>query len=64
MIAFLLQRGWKKQDPKRPGRGGKENEKRDYEVEAGKIRKTISTAKAELERLRSNKKLTKKGKGN
>ena len=64
MIAFLLQSGWKKQGPKRPGRGGKEKEKQDYEVEAGKIRKTISIAKAQLERLRSNKKLTKKGKRN
>ena len=64
MLAFSLQKGWKKQGPKRPGRGDKEKKKRDYVVEAGKIRKTISIAKAELGRLRSNKKLTKKGKRN
>ena len=61
VLAFLLQEGWKKQGPKRPGRGDKEKEKRYNEVEAGKIRKTICIAKAELERLRSNKKLAKKG---
>ena len=35
-----------------------------YEAQAGEIRKNISVAAAEIERLRANRKLTSKGKKN
>ena len=38
--------------------------KENYEVQAGEIKKNTLIAKAEMERLKSNKKLTKEGKKN
>ena len=35
-----------------------------YEAQAGEIRKNVSIAGAEIERLRANRKLTSKGKNN
>ena len=41
-----------------------ERMKEIYEAQAGEIRKNISIAAAEIERLRANRKLTSKGKNN
>ena len=63
---FLLMKGWKKQGPmktdKQQDRKGKL--KRIYDQEEGKIRKQLSFAKAEIERLKENRKITKKGRKN
>ena len=59
---FLLQKGWKKQVPR--SRVGNGRGKKDYVAQVGEIRKTISIAKAKLERVRINGKLTKKGQRN
>ena len=64
VTVFLLQKGWKKQGPGRPRRVDNGRGKRDYMAEVGEIRKKISFAKAELDRVRNNGKLTKKGKRN
>lgn len=60
VTVFLLQKGWKKQEPRGlmcvdNGRG-----KRDYVAQVGEIRRRILIAKAEWERMRINGKLTKK----
>ena len=61
VTVFLLQKGWKREGPRSVdnGRG-----KRDYMAQVGEIRKKILIAKAELERVRINRKLTKKRKRN
>lgn len=61
-IVFLLQKRWKKQGPRRPKRIDNGRAKRDYVAQMGEIRKKTSIAKAELDRVRINGKLTKKGK--
>ena len=63
VIAFFLVNGWKKKS-KRQSRETKPKEKRRGVYEAGAIRKNISIAKAEIEKLKANKKMTKKGKKN
>ena len=63
VVASLIQKDWK-------GKGNAHNvtakleEKMEekYEAQAGEIRKNISIAKAEMERLKTNKKFTKKEK--
>ena len=66
VVAFLLSKGWKKYPTDRPrvvqDKDTKEKEK--YQKEAGAIRREISIAKAELERLQENRKISKKGKKN
>ena len=66
VCVFLLMKGWKKQGPmktdKQQDRKGKL--KRIYDQEEGKIRKQLSFAKAEIERLKENRKITKKGRKN
>ena len=59
-------KGWKKQGPiKRDNpQDRKEKLKRIYDQEAAKIRKQLSIAKAEIERLKENRKITKKGRKN
>ena len=66
VCAFLLMKGWKKQVPIKAERSQdtKEKLKRIYDQEAGKIRKQLSIAKAEIERLKENRKITKKGRKN
>ena len=66
VCAFLLMKGWKKQGPiKRDNpQDRKEKLKRIYDQEAAKIRKQLSIAKAEIERLKENRKITKKGRKN
>ena len=61
VTVLLLQKGWEKEDLRSVdnGRG-----KRDYMAQVGEIRKKILIAKAELERVRINGKLTKKRKRN
>ena len=63
VTVFLLQKGWKK-GPRRLKRVDNGGGKTDYVAEVGEIRKKISIAKAELDRVRINGKLTKKGKRN
>ena len=64
VCAFLLTKGWKKQGQIKADRlqDRKENLKRIYDQEAGKIRKQLSIVKAEIERLKENRKITKKRK--
>ena len=58
VCVFLLMKGWKKKGPmktdKQQDRKGKL--KRIYDQEEGKIRKQLSFAKAEIERLKENRK--------
>ena len=64
--AFLLMKGWIKQGPIKADKpqDRKENLKRIYDHEAVKIRKQLSIAKAEIEGLKENRKITKKGRKN
>ena len=57
VCAFLLMKGWKKQGPiKRDNpQDRKEKLKRIYDQEAAKIRKQLSIARAEIERLKENR---------
>ena len=66
VIAFLLYKGWKKKDPKRPSAGESKQQKRRhlYVEKVSEIRKQISIAKAEVDCLKENRKLTKRGKRN
>ena len=66
VVAFLLHKGWKKQGPKRQSScvSKQQKRKRVYEEKVEEIRKKISIAKAEVERLQQNRKLTKRGKRN
>ena len=66
VIAFLLNKGWKRLGPKRPwGCDSKQHmRKRVYQERASELRKKISIAKVEVERLKENRKLTKRAKRN
>ena len=66
VCAFLLMKGWKKQGPIKADKpqDRKEKLKRIYDQEAGKIRKRLSIAKSEIERLKENRKITKKERKN
>ena len=60
-------KGWKKKvnsGKKAMKKSPNERMKEIYEAQAGEIRKSISIAAAEIERLRANRKLTSKGKKN
>ena len=58
-------KGWKKKGDLRAGKTKlEERQKELYETEAGAIRKNMSITKAEIERLRANRKMSKKGKKN
>ncbi|PFX21126.1 hypothetical protein AWC38_SpisGene14404 [Stylophora pistillata] len=58
--------GWKKKGPKRPSAGESKQQKRRrlYVEKVCEIRKQISIAKAEVDRLKENRKLTKRGRRN
>ena len=67
IVAFYISKDWKKVDGNgertgKPKRGSKAKE--EFEAHAREIRGKLSKAKAEIERLKSNKKITKKGKKN
>ena len=64
--AFLLIKGWKKEHSGliRCRKGYSDKSRREFEEKATELRKRISIAKAEWERLRGNKKVTKKGRKN
>ena len=65
IVAFLLMKGWKKQRNDIPKAISKiEKEKRVYEEKVKSIRRSISIAKAELERIKENRKITRKGRKN
>ena len=57
ITVFLLQKGWKKQGPRRPRCVDNRRGKRDYMAKAGEISKRISITKTKLDRVRINKKL-------
>ena len=60
-------KGWKKQGPIKTDKPQDRKEKLRriiYDQEAGKIRKQLSIAKAEIKRLKENRKITKKGRKN
>ena len=64
-VAFLLMKGWKKQRNDIAvtiSKTGKE--KCVYEEKVKGIRRSISIAKAELERIKENRKITRKGRKN
>ena len=62
MATFLLLKKWKKPNVSgRPRKALNDKKKKEYEEKAMNLRKVISIAKAKLERLRENRKLTKKG---
>ena len=55
VAAFLLLKGWKKAAANdRPRRNVTDKKKKEYQDKATELRKKISIAKAELERLREN----------
>ncbi|XP_044171503.1 uncharacterized protein LOC122955828, partial [Acropora millepora] len=65
IVAFYISKDWKKGDGNgeptgKPKRGSKAKE--EFEAQAREIRGKLSKAKAEIERLKSNKKITKKRK--
>ena len=66
VIALLLCKGWRKKGPKRPSvRESKEQKRhRLYEEKVSEIRKHISIAKVEVDCLKENRKLTKRGRRN
>ena len=60
--AFLLLKGWKKEPKHRNPRSENDRDiEKDYMREANQIRREISIAKAELERIKANTKITKRG---
>ena len=64
-VAFLLMKGWKKKRnyiPETISKTGKE--KCVYEEKVKSIRRSTSIAKAELERVKENRKITRKGRKN
>ncbi|PFX23499.1 Retrovirus-related Pol polyprotein from type-1 retrotransposable element R2 [Stylophora pistillata] len=67
IIAFYVFKGWKKKESNKDEAGrSKFNEmaKEKYEGQASKIRAKLSKAKAEIERIKTNGEITKKGKRN
>ena len=67
VVAFLVMKGWEKKvnsGTKAMRKSPDERMREIYEAQAGEIRKNISIAAAEIERLRANRKLTSKGKKN
>ena len=66
VTAFLLHKGWKKQGSNNSSVHKRKRSKWQivYEEKAGSIRKRISIAKAETDRLKENRKVTKRGKRN
>ena len=63
VLAFLLNKGWKKQRSGISGGARKQQRwKREYEERVLEVRKKISIAEAELMRLKENRKITKKKK--
>ena len=66
VVGFLLLKGWKKQGTG-VGKSKRENQqrwKRELEGKVKDLRRKISIAKSEIDRLKENRKLTKKGKKN
>ena len=64
-MAFLLNKGWKKQRSGTSGGTRKQQKwKREYEERMLEVRKKISIAEAELTHLKENRKITKKEKRN
>ena len=66
VVAFLLNKGWKKQRSGTPAGGASKQQewKRVYEKRVVEVRRKISIEQAELERIKENRKITKKGKRN
>ena len=67
VVAFLLAKNWKKNgNSQTKGRGKNKVFKRreNYDTHVKELRRRISIAKAEMERLQKNRKITKKGKKN
>ncbi|KAK2555958.1 hypothetical protein P5673_022239 [Acropora cervicornis] len=67
IVAFYISKDWKKGDGngERTGKPKQSSKaKEEFETQAREIRGKLSKAKAEIERVKSNKKITKKGKTN
>ena len=65
VVAFLMVKGWMRKNTSQIGKGKVEDEQKEmYERQAGEIQKNISIAKAEIERIKSNRKITRKGRRN
>ena len=65
VATFLIVKGWTRKYTSQTGKGKVEDKQKEmYERQAGEIRKNISIAKAEIERIKSNRKITTKGRRN
>ena len=67
VVTFLLAKNWKKNgNSQAKGRGKNKEIKRreNYDTHVKELRRKISIAKAEMERIQENRKITKKGKKN
>ena len=65
VIAFVSNKGWKKQRSGTSGAARKQQKrKREYDERVLEVRQKISIAEVELMRLKENRKITKKGKRN
>ena len=62
--ALLMTRGWKRQSNGTKKKETSRNDEDKYFQLASELRKKISIAKAELDRIHENRKMTKKGKKN
>ena len=67
VVAFLLAKNWKKNGNSQTTGHGKNKEikgRENYDTHVKELRRKISIAKAEMERLQENRKITKEGKKN
>ena len=65
VVAFLLAKSWKKNRNSQTNGKNKGTKRREsYDTHVKELRRKISFAKAEMERLQENRKTTKKGKKN
>ena len=62
VVAFLLIKGWKKKS--RGGKRSADSDKDRLESQVKGIRRLLSRAQAEIDRIKKNQKITKNGKRN
>ena len=65
VAAFFIEKGWTRKNTSQTGKGKAEDKQKGlYEGQAGEIGKNISIAKAEIERVKSSRKIAGKGRRN
>ena len=63
--AFFIEKGWTRKNTSQTGKDKEEDKQKGmYEGQAGEIRKNVTIAKAEIERVKSNRKITGKRRRN